>query len=617
MPGNHSGYMGKMLMVDLISRELKEEELDEDLCRRFIGGYGIGARILFSRQKAKVDPLGPNNIFGFVTGPFTGTSIMSGSRYTIVGKSPLTGSWGDANSGGYFGPYMRFAGYDAVFFFGISEKPVYLFLNNNQAELRDASHLWGKDTYATEDILKSELGKDIRVACIGPCGEKQSLLSAVMCDKGRAAARSGLGAVMGSKMVKAVVVSGNAKVPLHDKDRIDELRNKYYPELKGPLYDIFQTFGTTGFTVQHAEEGDSPVKNWGGLATDFPDVKNLGHEPVKERVSKKYACYRCPIACGGLVKEGIGEYKYEEGVHRPEYETLAMFGTNCLNSNLESIIKLNDICNRNGIDTISVGSTVAFAIECFENGIINTKDTDGIELTWGNHKAIVAMTERIVEGKGFGGVLFNGVKIASEQIGKASDKYAIHIQGQELAAHDPKFSYDMATTYKLDATPARHTQGSEIKNPPGLVPRFDPRMTSGRGEFHRISSNIYHIVHCSGMCLFMYVNLPVIDAMPEFLSAVTGWNLTIDELITTGERIANIRQAFNIREGLNPLDFNVPYRVIGNPPKTEGPTAGVTIDQDTLYQDFLAAMDWDSETAKPSKKKLIELGLEDIAQELY
>ena len=311
------------------------------------------------------------------------------------------------------------------------------------------------------------------------------------------------------------------------------------------------------------------------------------------------------------------EYSYAEGAHKPEYETLCMFGTNCLNTNLESIIKANDICNRYGLDTISAGATIAFAIECYENGIITKADTDGIEMTWGNHKSIVAMTEKLAKREGFGAVLADGVKVAAEKIGKGSEKYAIHIHGQELPAHDPKLGYFYQTTYRLDATPARHTQGSEEGAPPGLLPDFDKESFSGRGEAHKVGSNFNHIINSSGMCMFMCMTLPAAKAVVEFMSAVTGWDMTMGELLKTGERISNLRQAFNIREGLNPLQFKVPDRVLGRPPQKEGPVAGVTVDEDTMVKECLAAMDWDAKTTKPSKKKLEELGLEDVAKDLW
>jgi len=608
--------MGKLLWVDLSKGELKDEALDEKFCRDFIGGYGIGARIMYSRQKGGVDPLGPENTFGILTGPLTGSPALSGTRYTVVGKSPLTGTWGDANSGGYFGPNLKYAGYDGVLATGISAKPVYLFINNGKAELRDAAHLWGKDTFETEDILKSELGKKVEVVCIGPSGENLSLIAAVMNNKGRAAGRSGIGAIMGSKKLKAIAVTGNMKIPLADEERAKELRRKYLGELMEPFVSLFKNTGTPGITAESAHSGDSPVKNWGGIGIiDFPNAKLISDDNVINLQSKKYACWRCPFGCGGHMKAGT-EYQYEAGAHKPEYETLCMFGTNCLNDNLESIIKANDICNRYGLDTISAGATIAFAIECYENGIITKADTDGIEMTWGNHKAIVAMTEKLAKREGFGAVLADGVKVAAEKTGKGTEQYAIHIQGQEVPAHDPKLGYHFATTYRLDPTPARHTQGGEGFVAPGLV-EFDATSFSGRGEAHKRGSNFFQIVNSTGMCMFMYMTLPAAKAVAEFISAVTGWDVTMDELIKTGERIQNLRHAFNLREGLNPLQFKVPDRLLGRPPQKEGPLAGVTVDEDTMAKEYLTAMDWDLKTAKPSKKKLQELGLEDVAKDLW
>ncbi len=611
------GYMGKILWVDLSKGKLKDEALDEKLCRDFIGGYGLGAKIIYSRQKGGVDPLGPDAILGILTGPFTGTPALSGTRYVVVGKSPLTGTWGDANSGGDFGPFLKYAGYDGVFFTGVSPKPVYIFINNGKAELRDAAHLWGKDTFETENALEAELGKDVHSCSIGPAGEKLSLIAAVMNNKGRAAGRSGLGAVMGAKKVKAVAVIGNMKIPMADETKANELRRKYITELREPFAKMFRDFGTPAITAQSALNGDSPVKNWGGVGVvDFPNPAPIGLDPIMERQSKKYACFRCPFGCGGLMKEGK-KYEYEAGAHKPEYETLCMFGSNCLNNNVESIIKANDICNRAGIDTISAGASIAFTIECYENGLITKEDTGGIEMTWGNHQSIIAMTEKLAKREGFGAIIADGVKKAAEKIGKGSEKYAMHIQGEELPAHDAKLGYHYATTYQMDATPARHTQGSEGFVPPGLVDKFNSKSFSGRGEAHKRGSNLSHIMNSAGMCMFMYVTLPTAQAVPEFMSAITGWNVTLDDMLKTGERIANIRHAFNLREGLNPLKFKVPDRLLGIPPQKAGPLAGVTVDEKTMVDEYMMTMDWDTKTTKPSKKKLLELGLDDVAKDLY
>ena len=615
MPG---GYMGKILFVDLSKGELRDEVLDERFCRDLIGGYGFGARILLSQQKAGVDPLGPENMLGILTGPFTGSPALSGSRYVVIGKSPLTGTWGDANSGGYFGPNLKFAGYDGVFFTGVSQKPVYLVINNGKAELKDAANLWGKDTFEVEDILKSELGKDTEIACIGPSGESVSLIASVMNNKGRAAGRSGVGAIMGSKKLKAVAVIGKMKIPLYDEKKAGDLRRKYMGELTGPAAVMFKKYGTPAITARSAHSGDSPVKNWGGVGVvDFPDAELIGLDPVMEQQTKPFACWHCPFGCGGYMKEGVGEYAYEAGAHKPEYETLCMFGTNCLNTNLASIIKVNDICNRYGLDTISAGAAMSFAIECYENGIISKADTDGIEMTWGNHKSIVAMTEKLARREGFGDVLADGIKVAAEKIGKGAEQYAIHVEGQEVPAHDPKLGHHFATTYRLDATPARHTQGGEGGNPPGLLPTFDAKSFSGRAAAHRIGANFLHIINSLGMCEFMYFAIPHINVVPEFLNAITGWDVTVDELVKTGERISNLRHAFNLREGLNPLQFKVPERLLGRPPQKEGPVAGITVDENTMVKEYLAVMDWDAKTTKPSKKKLEELGLEDVAKDLW
>ncbi len=610
-----NGYCGKVLWVNLHTSTLTEEALDEAMGRKYLGGYGLGSKFLFDRMRAGVDPLGPENTLGFLSGMLTGTSALGGSRFAVVGKSPLTSTWGDSNSGGNFGPMMRFAGYDAIFFTGIADKPVYLLVTEEGASLHDASHLWGRDTHDTEDLLKAELGKDVEVASIGPAGEKAALIAGIITDKGRAAARSGLGALMGSKRLKAVVARGKLKVPVFDAAELDRLRRTYAKQLRG-LIDEFRNFGTVATIVPFAMIGDTPVKNWNGVTEiDFPSIDAIGVDAVMERVQRKYACYRCVIACGGLMKEGSGEYEYEYGVHKPEYETVSMFGTNCLNDNLGSIIKANDICNRLGLDTISAGAVVAFAIECYENGIITLKETDGIELTWGNHRAIVAILQALGERRGFGDVLADGVRVAAERIGRGAERYAVHINGQEPPAHNPKLEYGFASCYRMDATPARHMRWHGAFIPPGLpVPEYEPGAWSGRGEAQKVDVVFNHALESLGLCAFVAATYPHVDTLLEFINATTGWGMTLEELLTTGERIANVRQAFNIREGINPLEYVVSGRLEGRPPLTAGPLAGVTIDQDVINREFLEAMDWDLVTTRPRDRRLISLGLADVAE---
>ena len=609
------GYIGRILFVDLSSGKIREENPDESLYRDFLGGYGIGARIIFSRQKAEADPLGSEAMFGFVTGLLTGTRSLFASRYTVVGKSPLTDTWGDANSGGDFGPYLKFSGYDSVFFSGISSEPVYLLLDNGKAELKKAGHLWGKDTAETEAVLEAELGKGIGIASIGPAGESGSLISAVMNNKGRAAARSGLGAVMGSKKLKALVVRGQQKVPVADEDGIKAARQSYMKQLGGTV-EGFKKFGTCSGMANLVNIGDAPVKNWGGTALDFTTASAISDQSVISLQKRKYSCWGCPVACGGLMKAG-SEYSYPEGAHKPEYEPLASFGSMCLNDNMESIVMLNEICNRYGLDTISAGSIMAFAIENFENGIITTKDTDGIELRWGNHKAIVAMTEKMAEREGFGAILADGVKKAAEKIGKGAEAFAVHIHGQEVPMHDPKRFAHYVIAY-IDSTPARHTRGSYGFRPlSGLeYPAYERGSMAGRGVASKMGSDFFHAISCLGLCMFGVGFMPA-SAITDFVNLSTGWNFTIEDVLKAGDRVANIRQAFNSREGINISDYKVPGRVSGNPPPQAGPTAGRTTDIDTLRRDYLEARGWDTTTGKPSRDKLLEVGLDDIAKALW
>ena len=610
------GYMGKILFVDLTHGKISEELAVDELYQNFFGGYGIGARVLFSRQQAKVDPLGPDAMLGFVAGLLTGTPALFGSRYVVVGKSPLTGTWGDANSGGDFGPYLKFAGYDAVFFTGISPSPVYLFIENCKAELRPANKLWGKDTWETESLLQDELGKEARIACIGPSGESLSLISCIINNKGRAAGRSGLGAVMGSKKLKAVAVQGNQIVPIANELEIKAARTKHLAQLGGAV-EAFRKFGTCAGMNQLTQIGDAPVRNWKGTALDFTTAAAISDQRVIDLQERRYGCWRCPVACGGHMKPGTGQYNYPALVHKPEYETLAAFGSMCLNDNLESIIKVNDICNRYGLDTISAGSIIAFAIECYENGLISNKDTDGIELRWGNHKAIVDMTEKLAKRQGFGGVLADGVKRAADQVGKGAAEFAIHIQGQEVPMHDPKRYMNYAISY-VDAAPARHTQGNYSTKPAsGLeFPAYDRKSAAGRGAANKMGSDLMHAISCAGLCQFGYGFMSA-SALTDFTNLITGWDYSIDDLLKVGGRVASIRQAFNAREGISISDFRVPDRVAGNPPPESGPTAGRSVDFNTLLKDYFAVRGWDVNTGVPTKNKLLELGLEDVAKALW
>lgn len=615
------GYVGKFLWVNLNDGALREETPDDALLRDFIGGYGVGARLLYNMIPPHADPLGPENILGFVTGPLTGSPAPTGTRWTVVCKSPLTGGWGDANASGYFGVALKRAGYDAVFFTGASDRPVYLFLDDGRAELRDASFLWGKDCYEIEDWVKTEFGSDAEAACIGPAGEKQALISGIVHAKGRAAGRSGVGAVMGAKRVKMLVARGTGAIPLADPGAARATRVKYLKEINSGVggSEFYRRTGTPGYLPIGIKIGDAPVRNWGATKAAMPDFKSLEFvELLKHRVRRK-ACWQCPIGCWGTSRVEYAGESVE--AHQPEYETGGAFGSMTLVNDYPALIKANDLCNRYGLDTISAGACVAFAIECYEHGLISARDTGGIELAWGDHRAMNALLEKIARREDFGDVLARGVKRAAEQLGAAAESFAMHVGGQELPMHDARFEPGLGVIYKMDATPGRHTQACQFTVPPGFQsarPGYGAKreQQEGRGRFAKEAFCLNHTMNAAGVCLFGYTSMHV-PFVPEFLSAVTGQPFTVDDMLRVGERIANIRQAFNVRAGINAVTQPIPARAYGIPPLSDGPTAGITVQIEQMTREHLDEMGWTRDAAIPRRETLERLGLPDVARELW
>ncbi len=597
------GVLHKIAWVDLNTKVVNVENPSDELYGNYLGGYGLGAYYLFTRQRAKVDSLGPENIFGLTTGPLTGTMAITGNRFTAVGKSPKTGGWGDANCGGRFGPALKQAGLDAIFFTGISDKAVYVLVEDGKVSLQDASSCWGLSCAKTEKKLKKMHGEKAYAAVIGPAGERLSALAAIINDGGRAAGRSGLGMVMGSKRLKAVVAMATGKIPVAEEEQLKALRKRILDEhyhMENPLYNFFHTYGTPGALESCVLQGDTPIKNWGGWDKHFPGYWKIGGDAALKLKTKPYGCWMCPIACGAHVKVPSGPYAGEG--HRPEYETLGAFGAICLNDQLESICWLNAICNEYGMDTISAGATVAFAIECYENGIITPEDTGGIELTWGNHEAIVRITEQMAKGEGFGGkVLGDGIKKAAEKLGEAAKPFAMECGGEELPMHDPRCSPELALSYVADATPARHTQYANWKLKAGGNPRKN-------------ASAFSHLINAAGLCIFGSMITPA-TVVPEYLTLAMGRKFTMEDLLEIGERIANLRIAFNLREGIrNKERYRLPKRVLGYPPFEGGPTKGVSVDNETQIRDYYLSMGWDPETGVPKRAVFERLGLEFAAE---
>lgn len=616
------GYAGKILFVDLTAGRLTEESPDEGFYRGCIGGTGLGAKVMMERTRAGIDPLGPDNMLCFVTGPLTATGVYGGGRFMVTTKSPLTLGWADSNSGGTWGPALKNAGLDGVFITGVADKPVALVIDRGEARLEDASSVWGRDTYDSDELLQQQLGDPGSwvISVIGPAGEKCSLLAGIVNEKGRIAARSGVGAVMGAKKLKAIAVRGTGgRIQVADKQGLKVVQSQYLAAIKAsPFLRGLTAAGTGGGLSFLLSIGDCPAKNWTTTGSDaMPTASNLDAAGMDEYKLRSYGCHSCPVRCGALVKIEEGPYASQDETHRPEYETLAAFGTLCYSDSKEAIIKANEICNRYGIDTIGTGGSIAFAIECYEAGLITKEDTGGLELTWGNSPAIVRLAEQMARREGFGAVLADGSKRAAETIGKGSDELAMQVGGRELPMHDPRGGPALGLYYIADATPAQHcgSQSMGILDGGGAL-GSDPLLQSAsaevfggyesKGDHYARGAAYWHLLSSAGLCsLYSQFDAPPVV---ELLRPVTGWDIDWEEGLKIGRRILTLRQAFNVREGIRPQDFHLPKRF--QVPLSAGPMAGHHVPFELMRKGYYRAMGWDPETGRPLPQTLAELGLE-------
>lgn len=649
-------------MVNLDSGLIEEERVPDEVYERFLSGVGLGAYILYRDIPGGADPLGPENMLGLVSGLLTGTGSLVTGRWMAVCKSPLTGGWGDANCGGSFSPAIKQCGYDGIFFRGISEKPVYLLIDNQGARLEDASGLWGKDAVETEDYLEQKHGgkKKPSAAVIGTAAEKLSLISGICNDRGRIAARSGCGAVMGSKKLKAVVLNGSKKIECADRDKVRSLSKVYAGKVRkvklpglvsgnmlalaGKLMGrlkmmvaldgmmaavpLLKKWGTVYNNNLGVTSGDLPIKNWKGSVIDYKRsyYKHLNPDLIIDREYKKYSCYSCVIACGGICKIGdIGSGAFEE-THKPEYETCAVFGGLLMNRDRESVFYLNELLNRAGMDSISAGNTAAYAIECYENGLLTKEDTGGLELTWGNSEAITGLVEKMIAREGIGDLLADGVKKAAEKLSPEGADFAIHAGGQEPGLHDPRLDPLLGVHFSADPTPGRHTIGSgqyyllshlweEVSWAPRITryAKKDEYIPSENEALKAVAQACYkQVIDGSGGCLF--AALSGIQHWPIFrwLNAATGWDKSADEYMEIGKRIQTLRQLFNIREGVDPGKFKIPARIAGYPPLTEGPLKGKSVPIEEMVRLYWHYFGWDENSGAPLEETTKELGLQQM-----
>ncbi|NHJ21690.1 MAG: hypothetical protein EAX91_12150 [Candidatus Lokiarchaeota archaeon] len=651
------GYFGKILWIDLSSEKISVQEISEEMIRQYIGGYGLACRLIYENNRPKKDALSPDSLLGFFPGLLTATPAPLSGRYMVAGKSPLTNTWGDANSGGTFGPEIKKCGFDGILIKGTAQSPKYISIFDNNIEISDASKLWGLDIIEAENKLKTQHGIFIKTAGIGKAGEKLSRISGIANDRGRIAARSGLGAIMGAKKLKMLVLKGKNQVKYHDKELFLNLVKEYYKENNpknissfekqffGKFMNMVKTlrrlkigmnasakikrgisrnFGTCSGNTYCAEVGDSPIKNWSGIGMydfNYDRTRDISAFEINKFKIREYGCFSCPVQCGAILK--IPELNLEE-THLPEYETCSAFGSLLMNSDLLSIIEINEMCNRAAIDTISTGSTVAFAIECFEKNLITKDDTNGLELQWGNSKAIVELVKMIIERRGIGDILADGSKKASELIGKNSKQYAITSLGSELPMHNPKFINSLGFSYAYDPTPGRHTTASIDYMEAGPFDDFEKKLMfpkKRKSDYHqKIKSQIiatgFHQVLCaSGLCMMapQFGYYPFLD----LINALTGWEMDIDECIKIGIRIQTLRQAFTLREGVDIAKNVLPGRSIGDPIDERGPTKGVKVKYEQFYKDYCKEIGWNPDNGYPLERTLKNLDLDFVRKDLY
>ena len=645
-----NGYWGKVLFVNLSTGQIEAETLPEAVYRRYLGGYGLGVAVLYERMPAGVDPLGPQNIIGFLPGLLTGSGAPFSGRFMVVARSPLTHGWGETNCGGNFGPALRGAGYDGVFVSGVSERPVYLYLDDDRAELRDATPLWGLDAAQTEETIRSRTSPDVRVACIGPAGEHRSLLAAIVNDGGRVAARCGLGAVMGAKRLKGIAARGKQRPPLADpkgfRAAATEYRSlfrrrpsrwgslipailvRFLPIVRrfrarlsgGPVQmviDSFRRYGTAAGTAALVELGDAPVRNWTGVGfRDFPLSLSAGlsDEAVIRHNVRSYGCHSCPLACGAIVRLPDGGTG-----HKPEYETLAAFGPLVMNSDLDVVKRCNELCNLAGLDTISTGVVVAFALECHENGWLPPELAGELPLRWGDGEVIVELVQRIARRQpGLGEWLADGVERAARRLGPEAQEAAMHAGGQELPMHRGLYEPGVALGYQVDPAPGRHTATlSGIAELESFAPYFalhDLRPASrydyaAKGPTFAVVIPVLRAFDALGLCHFALQmgNPPFL----EWLNAATGWGFDEAEFFRAGKRIQVLRHAFNAREGL-PARCPLPARERGEPVQTVGPVADITLDMEAMAAGYFAALGLDPAAGLPLPETARGLGLETV-----
>jgi aldehyde:ferredoxin oxidoreductase len=606
------GWQGKILWVDLGKGTVDAKPLDPQIAKDYIGGRGLGIYYLNQLVDPRCEPFDAENLLIMATGPLTGTGAPTGARYMVMTKSPLTGAITCSNSGGRFPAEFKRTGYDAIIFSGKSEAPVYLYLDTQKAELVDAGHLWGRDTHRTTDELLAETDPKARVACIGPAGEKKVLFASIMNDKHRAAGRSGVGAVMGSKNLKAVVVKGKGRIPLADPDRFKAFNKKIMDTFKQGIKETplgLTVNGTAGVVMATQNFGVLPTKNWQQGTFDGWE-KIHGEELTRRFLKSNKACYACPIGCGRNTKVDGPRFSGEgEG---PEYETIYAMGSNCMVDDLAAITKANYICNELGMDTITMGATIACAMELVERGFLSEEEV-GRPLPWGDAGALVELTRMTGNREGFGKRLAEGSYRLAESCGHP--ELAPVAKKQEFPGYEPRGSQAMGLAYATSPIGGSHMRGDPAYFELFGVPEsMDPHQWEGKAKVTKAFQDLSAIIDAAGLCIFFAVrNLAAKDlgvapvGILEYLNAATGIDYTLEELMQAGERIINAERLFLARAGFTRKDDSLPDRLTQTPAPT-GPAKGLVCHLEEMLEEYYQVQGWSADGI-PTQETLGELGL--------
>jgi len=618
-----SGCHGKILRVNLSSGLISEEMVPESIHKKYLGGAGLATKYLWDEVPEGADPLGPENRLIFMAGSLTGVVAPSTGRFSVVAKSPQTGIWGQANSGGRWGVEFKRCGYDGIIFEGKAEKPVYLLIEDNKAELKDAEQLWGLNVSETTMKIRDEVGPRHNVACIGPAGENLVKYAAIMNDFSRAAGRCGLGAVMGSKNLKAIAVKGTIRTPISEPEEFKTHSKKQFELMDEAMMKMaMQAFGTSVVLDLVNVRGGFPTRNWqSGVYEQADDIN--GPAISDNILTRNVACFACPIACGRGTEIRKGKYAGNKG-EGPEYETVGTFGGMCFVNDLEAITMAGYLCNDYGIDTISAGSTIAFAMECFEKGILTEKETGGLPIKFGDPDIIVDLVHLIARREGFGDLLAEGSMRMAEKLGQGSEHFAMHVKGLELPAYDSRAVQMTGLTYATANRGGDHVtayvQGPTFSDVPFLIVEDseikDPFIADPEEVFvARDLEDMLTTFDCVGACKFMGMCLNA-DDWVKLVNLVTGWGLSTTEYKQSGERVYNLARAFSNREGLTAAGDTLPGRLLSEP-LPDGPAEGHVNQLPVLLDRYYQLREWDKESGKPTAEKLRELGLDEVVSVLW